>query len=462
MSKKAWDGRFEEEPSVFFEDFTESISFDHVLAPFDLKLNLSYAEALKEIGILTEKEFEAVKKGISELIEDLKEGKFSFKKEYEDVHMNIEKALYEKIGEVAYKIHTGKSRNDQVATDLRMYLMEKREDLKKQLLEFMEGIVSKAEEFFGIVMPGFTHLQHAQPVLFSHWLMAYYEMMRLHLERLEDMKKRLSLCPLGSAAFAGSGFPINRKKLARALGFSGITLNSVYAVSSRDFVLEFAFVLSLIMLDLSRLAEEMVLWITEEFAFIDLPDKFCSGSSIMPQKKNPDAAELTRGKAAVVIGNLVQLLTLIKNLPLSYNRDLQEDKPPIFSAINQTLACLRMMTLLVKGLKVKKEKMEEFLKTGYLLATEVADYLVLKGVPFRKAHHITGKIVLYAEKQGKALEELSLEEFRKFSELFEKDIYRWLTVEHALKRRKVVGGTAPSQVKKAISKAKKELKNWKD
>ncbi len=460
MSEKAWGGRFEEETNTFFEEFTESISFDHVLAPFDLKLNLAYAEALKEIGILTEEEFDIVKKGISELIEEYEKGKLSFKKEYEDVHMNIERLLYEKVGELAYKIHTGKSRNDQVATDLRMYLMEKRKELKKRLIEFMESLVSKAEEYFGVVMPGFTHLQHAQPVLFSHWLMAYYEMMRLHLERLEDFKKRLSLCPLGSAAFAGSGFPINRKKLARTLGFSDIILNSVYAVSSRDFVLEFAFILSLIMLDLSRLAEEMVFWMSEEFSFIELPDKFCSGSSIMPQKKNPDAAELTRGKAAVVIGNLFQLLALIKNLPLSYNRDLQEDKPPIFSAIHQTLACLKMMTLLVSGLKVKKERMEKFLKTGYLLATEVADYLVLKGVPFRKAHHITGKIVLYAEKQGKALEELKLEEFKKFSELFEKDIYKWLTVEHALKRRKVAGGTAPSQVKKAISRAKKELKNW--
>jgi len=461
MSEKSWGGRFEEETSAFFEDFTESISFDHVLAPFDLRLNLAYAEALKEIGILTEEEFDIVKKGISELFEEYEKGKLRFKKEYEDVHMNIEKALYEKIGEVAYKLHTGRSRNDQVVTDLRLYLMEKREEIKKGLLGFMEAVVSKAEEFFGVVMPGFTHLQHAQPVLFSHWLMAYYEMMRLHLERLEDLKKRLSLCPLGSAAFAGSGFPINRKKLAQTLGFSEITLNSVYAVSSRDFVLEFAFVLSLIMLDLSRLAEEMVLWMSEEFAFIDLPDKFCSGSSIMPQKKNPDAAELTRGKASVVIGNLLQLITLIKNLPLSYNRDLQEDKPPIFSAVNQTSACLKMMTLLIKGLKINRERLEELLKKGYLLATEVADYLVLKGVPFRKAHHITGKLVLYAEKQGKPLEELSLEEFRKFSELFEKDIYRWLTVEHALKRRKVIGGTAPSQVKKAISKAKKELENWK-
>ena len=341
-----------------------------------------------------------------------------------------------------------------------MFLLEKYKELKNLLLNFMQAILQKAEEYFGVVMPGFTHLQHAQPVLFSHWLLAYYEMHRLHLHRLEDLKKRLALCPLGSSAFAGSAFPINRKKLAEKLGFDDITLNSVFGVSSRDFVLEFAFVLTLIMLDLSRLAEEIVIWMTEEFAFIDLPDKICSGSSIMPQKKNPDAAELIRGKTSIVIGNLMQLITLIKNLPLSYNRDFQEDKPPIFSAIHHTTLCIKMMTIIVKELKIRKEQMEKFLKKGYLLATEVADYLVTKGIPFRKAHYITGQIVLYAEKQGKNLEELTLEEFKRFSELFEQDIYKWLDIQHALERRNVIGGTAPSQVKEYIQNAKKELAQW--
>lgn len=459
MSKKPWSGRFQEDIDKFFEDFSESISFDHKLAPYEIKASLIYAEALKEAGILTDKEFNLIKKGLKEIEKEIKTGKFIFSKEYEDVHMNIEKALYEKIGETAYKLHTGRSRNEQVVTDLRLYLMDECKDLKENLKSLMKAILSKAEEYYEVIIPGFTHLQHAQPVLFSHWIMAYYEMMRFHLDRINDYEKRLKICPLGSSAFAGCGFKIDRMKIAKNLGFKELTRNSVFAVSSRDFVIELAFILSLIMLDLSRLSEELIIWMSQEFGFIDLPDRFCTGSSIMPQKKNPDSAELIRGKSASVVGNLFQLMLLIKGLPLSYNRDLQEDKLPIFQALENTQKSIKMMSLLIKELKLNKEKIEIHLKKGYLLATELADYLVTKGIPFRKAHHIAGEIVLYAEKNGKALEKLKLEELEKFSKVIEKDIYEWLTIKNFFKRREIFGGTGYLNVKEQIEKAKKEIEN---
>ena len=459
MFKKPWSGRFQEDINKFFEDFSESISFDHKLAPYEIKASLIYAKALKEAGILTDKEFNLIKKGLKEIEKEIKTGKFIFSKEYEDVHMNIEKALYEKIGETAYKLHTGRSRNEQVVTDLRLYLIDECKDLKENLKSFMKAILSKAEEYYEVIIPGFTHLQHAQPVLFSHWIMAYYEMMRFHLGRINDYEKRLKICPLGSSAFAGCGFKIDRIKIAKNLGFKELTRNSVFAVSSRDFVIELAFILSLIMLDLSRLSEELIIWMSQEFGFIDLPDRFCTGSSIMPQKKNPDSAELIRGKSASVVGNLFRLMLLIKGLPLSYNRDLQEDKLPIFQALENTQKSIKMMSLLIKELKLNKEKIEIHLKKGYLLATELADYLVTKGIPFRKAHHIAGEIVLYAEKNGKALEKLKLEELKKFSKVIEKDIYKWLTIKNFFKRREIFGGTGYLNVKEQIEKAKKEIEN---
>ena len=459
MSKKPWSGIFQEDIDKFFEDFSESISFDHKLAPYEIKASLIYAEALKEAGILTDKEFNLIKKGLKEIEKEIKTEKFIFSKEYEDVHMNIEKALYEKIGETAYKLHTGRSRNEQVVTDLRLYLMDECKDLKENLKSLMKAILSKAEEYYEVIIPGFTHLQHAQPILFSHWIMAYYEMMRFHLDRINDYEKRLKICPLGSSAFAGCGFKIDRMKIAKNLGFKELTRNSVFAVSSRDFVIELAFILSLIMLDLSRLSEELIIWMSQEFGFIDLPDRFCTGSSIMPQKKNPDSAELIRGKSASVVGNLFQLMLLIKGLPLSYNRDLQEDKLPIFQALENTQKSIKMMSLLIKELKLNKEKIEIHLKKGYLLATELADYLVTKGIPFRKAHHIAGEIVLYAEKNGKALEKLKLEELKKFSKVIEKDIYEWLTIKNFFKRREIFGGTGYLNVKEQIEKAKKEIEN---
>lgn len=461
MKNKLWGGRFEEETDTFFEDFSESVSFDYRLAPYEIKASLIYAEALKEAGILSLEEYEKIYHGLKEIEKEILEGVFKFNKGLEDVHMNIEKALFEKIGETAYKLHTGRSRNEQVVTDLRLYLIVETLKVKKLLLELMESLILKAEENLEVVIPGFTHLQHAQPVLYSHWLMAYYEMFALHFQRLLDYEKRLKICPLGSSAFAGCGFPINREKISQKLGFLKPSKNSVFAVSSRDFVLELVFILSLIMLDISRFSEEIVIWMSQEFNFIELPDRFCTGSSIMPQKKNPDSAELLRGKGAVVIGNLIQLFCLIKNLPLSYNRDLQEDKPPIFQALETVQLSLKMLTLLIRGIKLNQERLKEVLEEGYLLATELADYLVVKGIPFRMAHYLCGQIVLYAEKHKKKLSELTLEEFKSFSSLIDKDIYQWLTIEHALKRREILGGTGPESVKKEINQAKEEVEQWK-
>ncbi|MCS7279463.1 MAG: argininosuccinate lyase [Thermodesulfobacteriaceae bacterium] len=462
MEIKAWGGRFEEETDKFFEEFSESISFDYKLAPYEIKASLVYAKALKQAEILTLEEYEKICQGLKEIEREILEGSFKFDKVYEDVHMNIERALFDKIGEIAYKLHTGRSRNEQVVTDLRLYLVDETFELKNLLLELMQKIILKAEENLEVVIPGFTHLQHAQPVLYSHWLLAYYEMFSLHFQRLLDYEKRLKICPLGSSALAGCGFPLNREEISQALGFLTPSRNSVFAISSRDFILELTFILTLIMLDISRMGEEIVIWMSPEFRFIELPDRFCTGSSIMPQKKNPDSAELLRGKCATVIGNLVQLLTLIKNLPLSYNRDLQEDKPPLFQALDTTQKSLKMLSLLVQGLKLNKERLKEILKEGHLLATELADYLVTKGVPFRKAHHICGQIVLYAEKLKKRLFELSLDEFKNFSPLIEEDVYQWLTLEHALQRREILGGTGLNSVKGEIKRAKEEVKRWKN
>lgn len=457
MAEKPWAGRFEEKTDKFFEEFSESVSFDHVLAPYEIKASKIYAKALHKAEILSEEDLALILNALSQIENEIAEGRFTFLKEYEDVHMNIEKALHEKIGETAYKLHTGRSRNEQVVTDLRLYLADRLEELKSEIKTFMQAIVLKAEECYGVIIPGFTHLQHAKPVLFSHWIMAYYEMFRLHLERVKDFEKRLKLCPLGSSAFAGCGFSLDRDLMSKELGFLEPTRNSVFAVSSRDFVLEALFILSLIMVDLSRLCEELIIWMSPEFSFIELPDKFCTGSSIMPQKKNPDGAELIRGKTGAVVGALVNLFLITKALPLSYNRDLQEDKPPLFSALKTTLDSLKLASLMVRDLKLKKENIENHLRKGYLLATELADYLVLKGIPFRKAYKITGEIVLYAEKAGKKLEDLTLDEFRKFSDLIEEDVYSWLSFEGSIKRREIYGGTGYQAVKQAIEKAKKEL-----
>ncbi len=454
---KVWGGRFTEETEKFLEEFSESISFDQELALAEIKASQAYAQALHKIGILNDEELAKILQGLEEVKKDLQEGRLVFCKELEDIHTHVETALVSKIGEIAYKLHTGRSRNEQVVTDEKLYLMEKVTELKEEVKRLIFVILNKAEEYFDLIMPGFTHLQHAQPVLFSHWITAYAEAMYHHLERLEDYLKRLKQCPLGSSAFAGCGFPLDRYFLSTILGFDSPTRHSVYSVSFRDFIAEVIFILSLIMVDLSRLAEEIILWTSQEFNFAELPDRLTTGSSIMPQKKNPDPAELIRGKSSVVLGNLLQILTLQKGLPLSYNRDLQEDKPPLFQALTYTLNSLRMASLLVSGLKLKKENITKKLNSGYLLATELADYLVMKGIPFRRAHHLVGEIVKYGERQNKGLSELSLTEFKKFVPEIEEDVYLWLSYEHAIKRRNIPGGTGKEAVRCYIKNLKEKI-----
>ncbi|MBX6423994.1 argininosuccinate lyase [Thermosulfurimonas sp. F29] len=454
---KLWGGRFRESTHALVEKFTESVSFDRRLALQDIRQNLAHIEALREAGVLTPEEAETLSRGLREIEEEIREGRFVFRRELEDVHMNIEAALTERIGPLAGKLHTGRSRNDQVATDFRLYLTEEVRSILELLRDLRRALVDKAEEVFGIILPGFTHLQHAQPVLFSHHLLAYYEMFSRDAERFRESLKRLAVCPLGSAALAGTPYPLDRELTARLLGFERPAPNSLDAVSDRDFALEFLFNAALTMMHLSRLSEELILWMSPEFGFIDLPDALCTGSSIMPQKKNPDVAELIRGKTGRVYGNLVALLTVMKGLPLAYNRDLQEDKEPVFDTVDTLKSCLELSVLMVEGLHPRVDRMRTAAEEGYTTATDLADYLVMKGLPFRESHHVAGRIVAYAEEKGLKLWEIPLSDFRRFSELIEEDVYEWLTVEGSVARRRTFGGTAPERVREALKRARQAL-----
>lgn len=461
MSKKPWGGRFTEETDELVEEFTASVQFDHRLALYDIQGSIAHAKMLRACGIIKPEEAELIIRGLKEIAEEVKAGNFRWRKELEDVHMNIEVALREKIGPVAGKLHTARSRNDQVATDVRLYLREELDQLLGLLLDLREALLHKAEQGLEIILPGFTHLQHAQPVLLAHHLHAYYEMFRRDTERLREVRRRVNVCPLGSAALAGTPFPIDREMTARELGFEEITRNSMDAVSDRDFMLEFMATAVICFAHLSRLMEELILWMSPEFGFIDLPDKLCTGSSIMPQKKNPDVAELIRGKSGRVAGHLLALFTVIKGLPLTYNRDLQEDKEALFDTVDTMKASLRLAKALIQGLEPKAERMRAACEEGFLTATDLADYLVTKGLPFREAHHVVGNIVAYCLEKGLKLWELSLGKFREFSELIEEDVYDWLTLEGSVARRQVPGGTAPETVKKALKQAFLELEKEK-
>ena len=457
MAKKPWGGRFAEATDKLVEKFTASVHFDQKLALYDIKGSIAHARMLGARGIIPKEDAEKIIAGLAELEKEIQEGKFTWREDLEDVHMNIEAALFEKIGPLAGKLHTARSRNDQVATDVRLYLRDVIDEALAALKELRLVLVLKAKENLEVIMPGFTHLQHAQPVLFAHHLMAYYEMFTRDTKRLSFVREETNVCPLGSAALAGTPFPVDREMVARELGFAGISRNSMDAVSDRDFIISFLGAASLVFVHLSRLCEELILWMSQEFSFIDLPDKLCTGSSIMPQKKNPDVAELIRGKTGRVFGNLFSLLTVLKGLPMTYNRDLQEDKEPLFDTAETLLASLRLARSLVSGLKVNAPKMRKACEEGHLTATDLADYLATKGVPFREAHHIVGKLVAYCEDKGLKLWELPLEKMKEFSEVIEKDVYDWLTLEGSVARRKVPGGTAPEMVRKAIEEAEKEL-----
>ena len=440
------------------EKFISSLSFDKKLVKYDLLGSIAHAQMLGKCKIITKEEKDIIVKGLQEILKEVQEGKLEIAAgEAEDIHSWVENKLKEKIGEVAGKLHTARSRNDQIALDERMYLKE--EDLKTQdlLKDLQKSLLSSAQKNLGIIMPGYTHLQHAQPLLFSHHLMAYFYMFERDKGRMQDLYKRIDVMPLGSAALAGTSFPIDREFIASQLGFSRISENSLDAVSDRDFILEFLSASAILMMHLSRLGEELVLWSSQEFNFIELDDSFCTGSSIMPQKKNPDAAELIRGKTGRVYGNLINLLTTMKALPLAYNHDIQEDKEPLFDTVSTLESSLFLMSKMIETMQVNKKKMEEGTKGDFSTATELADYLVKKGLTFRDAHKLVGSMVIYCLENKKYLEDLALSELKSFHESFDKKTLEILKPQSAVEAKNSFGGTSLKRVEDSIQKAKKIL-----
>jgi argininosuccinate lyase len=447
-----WGGRFQEAISEIAHRFSSSITVDSKLWREDIRGSIAHARMLGECGIITKDEASAIIAGLEDVAREIESGVFQFDDSMEDVHLAIEKRLTEKIGAVGGKLHTGRSRNDQVAVDERLYLKQAIPELSEKISGVINALLVKAEEYLEAIMPGYTHMQRAQPVLLSHHLLAYVEMFARDRERLAGVLSRVDRSPLGAAAFAGTSYPIDREMTARELGFTGILNNSIDAVSDRDYLIELAATCSIIMMHLSRMAEELVIWSTREFGFVTMSDAVTTGSSIMPQKKNPDMAELIRGKVGRVYGALFNLLTTMKGLPLAYNRDMQEDKQPMFDAIETTGDSLEMMAFVIRETNFNAERMESA-SSGELMATEIADYLVRsKGVPFREAHHVSGKIISYAEEQRKDLDQLSLEEFRTFSRHFDPDILEYLDPRRSLREKRSAGSTNPELVRDAMRK----------
>ena len=458
---KPWGGRFSEATDAFVERFTASVDFDKRLYHHDINGSIAHATMLAKVGVLTEAERDQIITGLEEIRAEIVAGKFTWSVSLEDVHMNIEAVLTQRIGITGKKLHTGRSRNDQVATDIRLYLRDEIDAIAKELTRLQQGLLQVAEANADTIMPGFTHLQTAQPVTFGHHLLAWFEMLQRDYSRLMDCRKRMNYLPLGAAALAGTTYPIDRAYTAQLLGFEAPTENSLDSVSDRDFAIEFAAFASVLMMHLSRASEELVLWTSSQFSFIDLPDRFCTGSSIMPQKKNPDVPELVRGKTGRVYGHLTALLTLMKSQPLAYNKDNQEDKEPVFDAIDTVKDCLRAFADMVPAIQPRKEKMYEAAKRGFSTATDLADYLVRKGVPFRDAHEIVGKSVGYGVQTGKDLSEMTLAELQQFSTVIEQDVFAVLTLEGSVAARNHIGGTAPAQVKAAVGRAKVSLESRK-
>jgi argininosuccinate lyase len=447
-------GRFKKAADKLVTKYTASIPFDWRLYPYDITGSIAHAKMLAKQGIISDKEAEIITKGLASVREEIERGEFQFKPELEDIHMNIESRLLEKVGEVGGKLHTARSRNDQVALDLRLFAKEAISDTLVRLREFQRAVISLAEANKDVIIPGYTHLQPAQPVLLAHHLLAYFEMLQRDFARFSDCLKRTDVMPLGSGALAGVAYNIDREFLARELGFSQVSQNSIDAVSDRDFVLEYEAAASLCLMHISRLAEEIILWSSAEFNFIELDEAYTTGSSIMPQKKNPDVAELARGKTGRVYGRLMALLTTMKGLPLSYNKDMQEDKEGFFDTVDTLLSTLEVFTGMVKTLRVKAENIGRAVEQGYILATDLADYLVKNGEAFRTAHDIVARLVSYAMERGKTFTELSLAEYKNFSPLFEEDVYS-ITVASSIAARDIIGGTAPRQVEWALAAAKK-------
>ncbi len=452
---KLWGGRFSKDTDKMVEEFTASIFFDCRLAEEDITGSIAHCKMLAKTGILTSRESEEIIKGLEEIREEIRQGRLEFKVELEDIHMHIEKRLIEIIGPLGGKLHTARSRNDQVALDMHLYLKKEIINTIRLISHLQKSLIELAENNLEAVMPGYTHLQRAQPVLFSHHLMAYFSMLKRDADRFKDSYKRADIMPLGAGALAGTSFPIDREYTAELLGFGEIYENSMDAVSDRDFVLEYLSNSAILMMHLSRFCEDLILWSSSEFNFIEMDDSFCTGSSIMPQKKNPDVAELVRGKTGRVYGNLISLLTLMKSLPLTYNKDMQEDKEGLFDTVNTVKNCLQVLAPLVKTIEVRGKNMEKAVSEDFSTATDLADYLVKKGIPFRESHRIIGELVAYCLDKGKVLKSLTLEELRVFSPLFHEEALNCLDPYLVVSSRNIRGGTSPEQVKSYLEKARR-------
>ncbi len=459
---KPWSGRFKGETDALVEAFTESVSFDKRLWHEDIEGSIAHAMMLASCGIISEEEAGIIINGLREIAFDIEDGKFTFDPKLEDVHMNIETELVKRVGEAGKKLHTARSRNDQIALDLRLHVRKSLKEIRTVLTDYMSAIIEKASQLTDTIIPGMTHLQFAQPISFGHHLLAYFEMAARDVARIDDSLKHMNVSPLGAAALAGTPHPIDRFQTAAKLGFDWPARNSMDAVSDRDFALDAAYVCSLIMMHLSRLAEEIIIWNSQTYGLVELPDSYTTGSSIMPQKKNPDVAELVRGKTGRTYGNLISLLTLMKGLPLAYNKDMQEDKPPVFDSIDTTMSSIVLMTGLIKGVEVKKEVAEAALEKGFITATDIADYLASKGMPFRDAHNITGRIISWLIGTGRTIAEMGMEDYRSFSDMFGNDVLEYVKPSSSVDRRKSFGGTARKNVRDSIKKAKRLLEKMKN
>lgn len=457
MDNYTWAGRFDEPMSELVKRYTASIAFDKRLWQQDIRASLAHAKMLCKQKIITQEDLTAIENGMAQIKEEIETGRFHWSLDLEDVHFNIEKRLTELVGDSGKRLHTARSRNDQVATDMRLFVRDSIDSILLILKKFQLVLLNLAEREANTAMPGLTHLQIAQPISFGHHLMAYFEMFCRDVERLQNTRCRLNKLPLGAAALAGTTYPIDREMVAKELGFDGLCLNSLDAVSDRDFAIEFCADAALLMMHISRLSEELVLWMNPRFGFITLPDRFCTGSSIMPQKKNPDVPELARGKTGRIYGHLTALLTLMKAQPLAYNKDNQEDKEPLFDTIDTLSDTLLIFTEMLEGLKVKPQALLNALKEGFAMATDLADYLVKKGIPFRDAHAAVGRAVKMAEQKGVGLSDLSLKELQQFCPAVENDVFECLKIENALNARAHIGATAPSCVLKAIQTARENL-----
>ena len=456
---KLWGGRFEKTTDALVEDFHSSIRFDQRLYKQDIQGSIAHARMLGSVGVISEEEANDLIEGLAGILDDIQAGKVEFEIGAEDIHMNVEKLLTERIGQVGKKLHTGRSRNDQVALDLRLYLRVEIDQTKVLVEKLLYTLLNLAEEHLETWMPGYTHLQKAQPITMAHHMMAYVQMFLRDLDRLKDTRKRLNFSPLGSGAMAGTTFPLDREKAALELGFEGVTLNSLDGVSDRDFALEFLAAASIMMMHLSRMCEELVLWSSGEFQFISMDDAYSTGSSIMPQKKNPDVAELVRGKTGRVYGDLVALLTVMKGLPLAYNKDMQEDKEPVFDTVDTIQKCLLIVEPMLRTMQIHRDTLSRGAKGGFTNATDLADYLAKKGLPFREAHELVGRIVLHCSKQEIGLEDLSLSDYQALSPIFEEDLFEAIGIEFCVRARKLKGGPSPETVAEGIRISRQMLEN---